>query len=294
MEVRASPLTWITRALWLTLPLTLGDLLAGALDGRSDAVVVTGAVLSWGLWTATLLASSVLLPLTLLALRVMVPLALVAGVLAAVDTAPDLLGWIGLVSAAVALVTAMSADVGIDFVNGASYGDERRFPLRAPAALLLGPVPLVWASVALPLPAAALALAARQWVLGAVVGLLGAAALVWGTRVLSRLAARWCVFVPAGITIVDDMALVDPVLLRAEHVVRLGPAPVDTTATDLSVGATGLILQVDLSVPVAVVPVVRRGGVTEATEVGSLLFAPSRPGALVAHAATRRIGVAST
>ncbi len=293
MEVRASPLTWITRALWLTLPLTLGDLLAGALDGRSDAVVVTGAVLSWGLWTATLLASLVLLPLTLLALRVMVPLALVAGVLAAIDTAPDLLGWIGLVSAAIALVTAMSADVGIDFVNGASYGDERRFPLRPPAALLLGPVPLVWASMALPLPAAALALAARQWVLGVVVGLLGAAALVWGTRVLSRLTARWCVFVPAGITIVDDMALVDPVLLRAEHVVRLGPAPVDTTATDLSVGATGLILQVDLSVPVAVVPVVRRGGVTEATEVGSLLFAPSRPGALLAHAATRRIGVAS-
>ncbi len=293
MEVRASPLTWITRALWLTLPLTLGDLLAGALDGRSDAVVVTGAVLSWGLWTATLLASLVLLPLTLLALRVMVPLALVAGVLAAIDTAPDLLGWIGLVSAAIALVTAMSADVGIDFVNGASYGDERRFPLRPPAALLLGPVPLVWASMALPLPAAALALAARQWGLGAVVGLLGAAALVWGTRVLSRLTARWCVFVPAGITIVDDMALVDPVLLRAEHVVRLGPAPVDTTATDLSVGATGLILQVDLSVPVAVVPVVRRGGVTEATEVGSLLFAPSRPGALLAHAATRRIGVAS-
>jgi hypothetical protein len=293
VEVRASPLTWITRALWLTLPLTLGDLLAGALDGRSDAVVVTGAVLSWGLWTATLLASLVLLPLTLLALRVMVPLALVAGVLAAIDTAPDLLGWIGLVSAAIALVTAMSADVGIDFVNGASYGDERRFPLRPPAALLLGPVPLVWASMALPLPAAALALAARQWVLGVVVGLLGAAALVWGTRVLSRLTARWCVFVPAGITIVDDMALVDPVLLRAEHVVRLGPAPVDTTATDLSVGATGLILQVDLSVPVAVVPVVRRGGVTEATEVGSLLFAPSRPGALLAHAATRRIGVAS-
>lgn len=294
MGVRASPLTWITRALWLTLPLTLGDLVAQALDGRSDAVVVAGAALAWSLWAATLLSSLVLLPLTLLAMRVMAPLALVGGVVAAVDAAPEVAGWIGLVSAAVLLVTAMSADVGIDFVNGASYGDERRFPLRPPAALLLGPVPLVWALVALPLPVAVLALAARQWVLGAACALLGAAALFWGTRVLARLTARWCVFVPAGITLVDDMALVDPVLLRAEHVVRLGPAPADTTATDLSVGATGLILQVDVSVPVSVVPTVGRGRVTEAVEVSSLLFAPSRPGALIAHAATRRIGVAAT
>jgi hypothetical protein len=292
--VRASPLTWITRALWLTLPLTLGDLVAQALDGRSDAVVVAGAALAWSLWAAALLASLVLLPLTLLAMRVMVPLALVGGVLAAVDTAPETAGWIGLVSAAVVLVTALSADVGIDFVNGASYGDERRFPLRPPAALLLGPVPLVWALMALPLPAAVLALAARQWVLGAALGLSGAAALVWGTRVLARLTARWCVFVPAGITLVDDMALVDPVLLRAEHVARLGPAPVDTTATDLTAGATGLILQVDVSVPVSVLPTVGRGQVTEAVEVSSLLFAPSRPGALIAHAATRRIGVAAS
>jgi hypothetical protein len=102
------------------------------------------------------------------------------------------------------------------------------------------------------------------------------------------------VFVPAGITLVDDMALVDPVLLRAEHVARLGPAPVDTTATDLTAGATGLILQVDVSVPVSVLPTVGRGQVTEAVEVSSLLFAPSRPGALIAHAATRRIGVAAS
>jgi hypothetical protein len=292
--VRASPLTWITRALWLTLPLTLGDLVAGALDGRSDAVVVAGAALAWTLWAATLLSSLVLLPLTLLAMRVMVPLALVGGVVAAVDTAPEALGWIGLASAAVVLVTALSADVGLDFVNGASYGDERRFPLRPPAALLLGPVPVVWALMALPLPAAILALAARQWVLGAVLGLLGAVAVVWGARVLARLTARWCVFVPAGITLVDDMALVDPVLLRAEQVVRLGPAPADTTAVDLSAGATGLILQVDVSVPVSVLPTVGRGRVTEAVEVSSLLFAPSRPGALIAHAATRRIGVTAT
>jgi hypothetical protein len=102
------------------------------------------------------------------------------------------------------------------------------------------------------------------------------------------------VFVPAGITLVDDMALVDPVLLRAEQVVRLGPAPADTTAVDLSAGATGLILQVDVSVPVSVLPTVGRGRVTEAVEVSSLLFAPSRPGALITHAATRRIGITAT
>ncbi len=45
--------------------------------------------------------------------------------------------------------------------------------------------------------------------------------------------------------------------------------------------------------PVSIVATVGRGGVAEATEVRSLLFAPSRPGALVAYAATRRIGAAS-
>ena len=48
----------------------------------------------------------------------------------------------------------MSADVGSDFVNGSSYGDERRVALRPPTALLVGPIEAVWAGTAVPLPVA--------------------------------------------------------------------------------------------------------------------------------------------
>lgn len=289
--MRATPLTWLTRLLWLTLPITLGDLLAQALVDRSSAVRLVVVVMAWALWALGLLASLVATPWALLAMRVVMPLSVVAGAVAAVASAPGPLGWIGLASAAVATVAAMSAEVGYECINGAAYGDEARFPLRPPAALLVGPIGLVWAVTAVPLPAGVLALAARQWLLGAALVVLGAPAAWWGVRVLSRLSRRWCVFVPAGMTLVDELALAEPTLMRSSDIVRLGPAPVDTDALDLSAGAAGLILQVDLNAVGDVLPAVRRGGVAEPVGTASILFAPSRPGALLRHAAQRRIAV---
>ena len=96
---------------------------------------------------------------------------------------------------------------------------------------------------------------------------------------------------PAGITLVDDMALAEPILLPRADIVRLGPAPADTDALDLSAGATGLILEADLAEPVELAQAVRRGRVAEAITSSSVLFAPSRPGALLAHAESRRVRV---
>jgi hypothetical protein len=293
--VHASPITWLTRLLWLTLPLTLGDLVAAALEGRSTPVTVTATVLAWGLWAAGLLASLVRAPWALLVMRLVMPLAVVAGVAAAVaaDSTPGALGWLGLATAAVAAVACCTAEVGYECINGAAYGDEARFPLRPPAVLLLGPIGLVWALTAVPLPAGLLALAARWWVAGALLVVLGSVAAWWGLRVLTRLTRRWCVFVPAGITLVDDMALADPTLMRSVDVVAIGPAPADTTALDLTAGASGLIVQVDLNGAGDFVPAAPRGGVTEAVRAASVLIAPSRPGALLRHARERRIGVVS-
>jgi hypothetical protein len=294
--VRATPLTWATRVLWLVLPLTLGELLADALDGRSAAVRATAAVLAWAVWAAGLAASLVASTATLTALRILAPLPLVAGLVGLVAGAdPDVAGWIGLAAAVGAAACAMSAEVGEWFVNGSSYGDERRLPLRPPAALLLGPVELAWALTALPLPAGALLLAAGSWVAGGILVAVGAATAWWGARALHRLARRWAVFVPAGITVVDDLALAEPVLFRREAVTRLGPAPADTAATDLTAGAAGLILQLDVVAPLSVVPAApRRGAVTEPVEVTSVLIAAGRPGALLTHAESRRIAVGRT
>lgn len=285
--MNVSPLTWATRAIWLTLPLTLGALLSESLDGRSSAVSTAVVTLAWALWAAGLLASLVTHPVALTALRMIAPLPLVAGVVAAIDTAPDALGWIGLCSAAVVTVCSLSADVGADFINGVAYGDEQRFALRAPGPLLLGPIPLLWAIAAVPAPVGVVLLAAKQWAFGAGSVGLGLATCVWGATSLHRLVQRCAVFVPAGLTLVDPMTLAEPVLFRRDDVTRIGPASAGTTATDLSAAAPGLILQIDVDPAVSIVPAGRRREVLQAVATSAVLVAPSRPGALLEQAASR-------
>jgi hypothetical protein len=292
--VHATPLVWTTRVLWLLLPLTLGELLGDAAAERAAAVGPTVALVAWAVWLAGLVASLVALPVTLTVLRVLAPVPLVAGTVAATQASPSFVGWIGLVAAALAAVCAMSAEVGDWFVDGSSYGDERRMTLRIPPSLLLGPVEGVWALTALPLLAGIVGLADGATVAGALLTLVGIATAVLGFRTLGRLAQRWIVFVPAGITLVDALALAEPVLFPRASIVRLGPAPADTQATDLSVGASGLIVQVDLDQPVEVARAVRRGRAATPTEVTAALLAPSRPGEMLRHAESRHIAVSRT
>ena len=293
MGVHASPLTWLTRVLWFTLPLTLGDLVAAGLDGRTDAVRVAGTAMWWAVWFVGLLATMVLSIRTLVLLRVLAPVPLLAAIVAATEGAPSALGWVGLATAAVVAVTAMAAEVGLDFVNAASYGDERRFPLRPPAALLLGPVQLVWLVAVVPLPVGVLLAADGRWAVGLPLIVVGVAGAWWAAVTLSRLALRWVVFVPAGLTIVDPMTLMDPVLLRREAVRRLGPAVAGTTAHDLTGGAPGLVLEIDLSEPVTITPTVGRHQVASELDVTEVLITPTRPGELIRHAAERDIASAS-
>jgi hypothetical protein len=193
----------------------------------------------------------------------------------------------------------MSADVGAWFVDGDSYGDERRVALRPPAVLVLGPVELAWVLTVVPVAAGALLLAARSWVAGAVLTVAGLAAAWWGGQVLHRLSRRCIVFVPTGMTLVDDLALAEPVLFPRRSVTRFGPAPDEAPRPgerplDLTVGATGLILRIDLDPPVSLVPAVRRGGTAEAVDAGAVLVAPARPGRMLAEAEDRRIRVSRT
>lgn len=291
MGVNVSPLTWALRALWLTLPLTVGDLVTAALADRSDAVGVTVVVLAWAVWAGGLLASLVVLPPALTALRILAPLPLAAAALGAVEVTPSGAGWLGLAAAAVVVVLALSAEVGADFIDGASYGDERRFGLRPPGALLLGPVQLTWLLTVAPLLVGLPLLAARSWLVGGALTALGLATAWWGVGVLHRLSRRCLVFVPAGLTLVDELTVVDPILFRRRDVGRLGPAPADSNALDLSGAAPGLILQIDVDPPVPVLPTVGRRRETQVAAVDSMLVAPSRPGALLRHAGTRDLAV---
>src|SRR5690606_23156133 len=138
-----------------------------ALDGASRAVQVVGSVQAWGAWAAVLVA--VLLPRTvsLTVLRTVAPLALVVAVWAAVVGEQGGADVLAVAGAALAAVVAFLPTVGEAFVNGSSYGDERRMPLRVPGPLVLGPLPLTWLATVAAAVAAPLLLAAGQWVAGA-------------------------------------------------------------------------------------------------------------------------------
>lgn len=189
---------------------------------------------------------------------------------------------------AIALALAFLPETGTLFVNGPAYPNERRFLLRVPAPLLLGVLAVVWALAVTPPVLGPLLLAARQWVAGALVLVLGGPVTVVLARALHGLSRRWVVFVPAGLVLHDPITLADPVLFRRTLIRSLGPAPADTGALDLTQAAPGLALEVVLSeeVPLLRTKPGRRLG--EAASPTSVLFTPTRPGAVLREAQQRK------
>lgn len=275
----------------MALALVGAPALADALAGRSAAVSLVAAVGLWAGWGAGLVALLVPRDTALTALRILVPAGLAAVVAGAVSgPSVDGLAVVAVAVAGLATLAALSPALGEAWVDGSSYGAERRFPLRPPAAIGYALAPLTWAFVVLGASAGPLLLASRQWVPGAA-ALVAGAGVVWaGVRSLHQLARRWVVLVPAGLVLHDPLTMPEPQLVLRRMVRRLGPAPADTTGDDLSAGAPGLALQLDLNEPVDLL--VRDGGRRTATRSStSLLFTPSRPRHLLDAAAERRLPV---
>ena len=283
---------WGLAAMWALVPLVAGPALAEALDPRRHLFRSTASVGLWLVWAATLVATLVPRTVTLTLVRIVTPAAVVAAAWAAAATpslgADDALALaITVVTAAVAFAPA----VGDVFVNGSSYGDERRLPLRAPGVLLLGPIELTWAVVVAGATAGPLLLGDGVWIVGALALVLGWTVAWWGVRSLHLLARRWLVFTPAGIVVHDQLAVVEAMLVLRNQVESLGPAPLDSPARDLTQGAPGLALELATREPVAISPTpVRRWRgqhpvVSE--DVTSVLFTPSRPGVVLSEAAAR-------
>jgi hypothetical protein len=289
----AGPLVpWLVRAAWLGLPFTAGPVLAAGLDEASRPVQVVASLGLWSGWVVVLLATLVPRTVTLTLLRVGAPAAggaVLIGVGAgASSTGAQVLAlsW-SVVTAAV----AFAPSTGQAFVDGSSYGDERRFPLRVPAAVLAGPLELAWVAVVAGLAAGPLLLAARQWVAGGLALVAGLAAAWWGLRALHNLSRRWVVLVPGGLVLHDPLALADPVLFRRPTIRRLGPAPADTRALDLTRGALGLALEIELvaPMPLTLAPAGPRRP-SQTVETSRLLVTPTRPGALLTATRARRLG----
>ena len=279
---------WVLRAVWAVLPFTAGPAFADALGGRSGPVQDVASLGLWAAWAVVLVATLVPHPVSLTVVRSAAPGAVTAALAAALDASGSPLA---VSTTALAMAVALLPETGTAFVNGPAYPNERRFLLRAPTPLLVGVLGVVWASATAPLVAGPLLLAARQWVAGAVVLAAGVPLSVVLFRAMHGLSRRWLVFVPAGVVLHDHLALADPVLFRRQVVARIGPAPADTDALDLTQTAPGLGLELRLTEEVPVVrsrPGQRLG---EPATPSRVLFTPTRPGAVLREAAERGLPV---
>ena len=279
--------------LWALLPFTVGAAIDSSLRDHSSLFRVSVSIGVWFLWGFVLGSSMIRRPWGLTVTRVVAPSALPALLVA--NSAGDL----SVTSLAVAIghativcVFALLPETGNVMVDGLSYGDERRFLLRAPAAILLGTLPLVWALVVLGVVSGPLLLASEDWLLGILLTGVGWPLAGLGFRSLHQLTRRWIVFVPNGLVIHDYLATREPFLLRSQDLFSLGPAAADLDAQDVdlidvSQLSLGPALQVTLRGGVEVVP--RTRGTSEVRVVKGVLFSPTRPGAVLQEARRRRL-----
>ena len=94
-----------------------------------------------------------------------------------------------------------------------------------------------------------LLLASAQWVAGLVATVVGGGLAFLAARSLHALSRRFLVFVPGGVVVHDPLTIVDPVLLPKGGLASVGPAPADTDAEDLTMGAGGLVMELRLQQP---------------------------------------------
>jgi hypothetical protein len=275
---------WSARAAWALLPVGAGPALGHALAETSRPVQVTGSLGAWLVWGTGLVACLVPTTVSLTVWRLLAPGPLAALVVATLHRADGATSIVGLAHAALVLALVLVGEVGEVFVQGSAYGAERRFPLRAPGPLVLGPLELGWLLAAAGLMAGPLGLAAKRWWWAAPISALGAAWAFLFAKRCHRLSRRFLVFVPAGFVVHDHLVLAETALFRSDEVRGLNLAPADTEAADATGKALGPAIEVhvtDGKIVLAGTPG-KPGGT--GLHVRSVLVSPTRPGRVLAHA----------
>lgn len=287
---------WAPAVVWLSLPLVAGPAFADALAGRSTPVVVTAQVGLWALWLIGLVAALAPSTVSLTTMRIVFPASLLAAVAAAaaVSDHAGIGASVALGTTSLATVVALWATVGFVHVNGSSYGDERRFPLRPPAPVVLGSMEVLWLVMASATLSGPMLLAARQWIAGAIVTVLAVLVDIIGVRALHQLSKRWLVFVPAGIVLVDRTVLLDAMLTLRQRVASLGFADDRSDAYDLGAGAIGVEVELRLTETGDIIPTPARKDrhrIIDPVDVDAVRFCPTRPGWVLDAARARRFTI---
>ena len=280
---------WALRAVWLVQPVTLGPALADGfhdLDGHTFL-----SVSAWVLWGLGLLATLVPRPVTLTTIRIGGPAAAALSVWTATTVDDAALVAVALGGAFVLGVLSHWPAVADTYVDGASYGDEKRFLLRAPGPVVLALGPLAWALTVAGVVVGPLLLASGDSAVGSAACVAGLPIAAASARALHHLHRRWIVLVPAGFVLHDHLALADPTLLPRDALTSVGPASADTDAHDLTQAARGIALEVRCREPHDLRPSSRDGS-AEVVVTEAILCAPARPDAVLAEAKRRRLPTA--
>jgi hypothetical protein len=282
-------LVWLFRGLWVLLPIVAAPAFANALDDSSAAVQRVAAAMLWLLWFAALVGSFVPTALTLTVLRMITPAAPIAAAAAWANGSGTGAGVAAVVSTIATTGVAFTAEVGGRFVQGSAYGDERRFPLRAPAALVTLLLPIGWlVSVGLFGVGALMAATADQRIIGIVLTVIGAVLTAGFARRAHRLSRRFAVLVPSGFVLHDHFVLADTAMFRRNDVRSFSPSSAASEAADLTGKALGASIEVrfaDSETVVLAGTLQKRNGT--AIHLRSARFVPSRPGAFLIEAKRR-------
>jgi hypothetical protein len=283
----ARALPWIARIGWIIVAVFGGAAIEAAVEDRSAQVRYIAAIGGWAVWGAIALALAIASVRSLTAIRVGTPLALVATAAVALAGAPAveiaLLGFPAFVTCA----AAFSAELGRRFVQASAYGDEERFPLRAPAAVGAAAIAawIIWSICLLSGP---LLLGAESWVFGSLFTALAVAGIVLLGPRWDRLSQRWFVLVPAGLVLHDPVVLADTLALRKSQVSNIRLAPASTEAVDFTGPASGYAIEVTTTESVnavfAFTPSEPNG---RAIHLTAFLISPSRPGQVLRASAAR-------
>jgi len=289
-SVGPTEMLWALRVVWVLAGLALAVAVSRATHDVSDGFIAAGATyLMVGLVVVAVVVPS---PDSLTVSRMLVPAGVPSAVVAWIGGHRPVIGAIALGLALVATLLVLSGEVAEALVQGSAYGDERRFPLRTPAAILV-PAFLAWAVWCAAAVSAVVLLCNARWVIGAILAVL-ALALTWLVfSRQSRLSNRWLVLVPAGVVVRDPIVLGETLMVQRTNLASAHLAPIGSEAADLSGPAGGVAVEIVVrDMVTALFPATREHPRGRAIHVQSFLVCPARPGrALQAMAdANLRVG----
>ena len=253
-------------------------LLNNALRQMSSLTGISSTVGIWLLWSIALLCTLVPSSSALTAIRLALPTIFV--IVAAVAVAIGISSGVA-AALAISLLASLlifSGDIGDSFVQLAAYGDERRYLLRCPPAMLLVQVLswLVWLTLTI---VAINLLASDALILGAIVAIAALLLAIVLPRRFHRFSRRWLVSVPAGLVIHDHVVLAETAMFMNNAVIEVGIDLAPSEAADLSGKCSGVGLLIALkdfdTVVLAATPKTPGGS---AIHVKSMRVCPTRPG----------------